>query len=245
MQTSEVLVMTAGDNPMRISIEAMQRMLLATCMGTHKRLGCKSILWLLDAEVVREKICGRLRVMSLSEVYTGTDLQWLVHVRECRVPFPLMEACTVVDFVHVEPESFALQVCTQSVGLNEKNERLKWEVSVWFDDIPVVAGGGANVEIPTSAMRVKTNAAEMQESFKLSDDAVNLMVSPLRGMLLGDTGREIEMHGGMWGLYSVKVALQPAKEGVGMSSRLGIYVQNMLLMPQEDEDYQFLYEMVD
>jgi hypothetical protein len=243
MQTSGVLVRTAGDNPIGVAIEMMQNMLLATCMGTHARLGCKSLLWLLDAEILRDQICVGLRVMSLSQVYTGTGLQWLVVVRECQVPFPLMQACTVVDFVHVEPESFVLQVCTQSVDLNEKNERLKWEVSVWFDDIAVVAGGGKNLDIPTSAMRVKTNAVEMQESFNLSDDAVKLMVSPLWGVIVGDTGREIMMQGGMWGLYCMKMGLEPARGGIEMSSRLGLYVQNMELLPTEDNDYQFLYAL--
>lgn len=242
MQTSEVLVMTAGDNPMWSAIEAMQGMLLVTCMGTHKRLGCKSPLWLLDGEVLREQICGRLGAMSLSQVYSRTELQWLVQVRECLVPFPLMEACTVVDFVHVQPESFVLQVCTQSVALNAQNERLKWEVSVWFDDIGVVAGGGTNLQIPTSAMRIQTNATEMQESFNLSDDVVQLMLSPLSGSVYGDTGREIVMHGGSWGLYCMKVALEPAKAGIEMSSRLGLYVQNIHLF-NEDEDYEFLYQL--
>jgi len=242
MQTSEVLVRTAGDDPMGIAIEAMQSMLLATCMGTHARLGDQSLLWLLDAEILRDKICDGLRVMSLSQVYTGTGLQWLVVVRECRVPFPLMQACTVVDLVHVEPGSFVLQLCTQSVDMNEKNERLKWEVSVWFDEIAVVAGGKKNVDIPTSAMRVKTNAVEMQESFNLSDDAVKLMKSPLWGVIVGDTGREIMMQGGEWGLYCMNVELEPAREDIEMSSRLGLYVQNMELLP-EDEEYQYLYAL--
>jgi hypothetical protein len=242
METSEVLVRTAGDNPMGSAIEAMQGVLLATCMGTHKRLGCKSPLWLLDAEVLRDKICGGLRVMSLSQVYTGTEVEWLVQVRECHVPFPLMEAYTVVDFVHVEPGSFVLQVCTQSVALNAQNERLKWEVSVSFDDIAVVAGGETNLEIPTSAMRVQTNAAEMQESFNLSDDAVELMVMPLCGSVYGGTGREIAMHGGRWGLYCMKMALVQAKAGIEMSSRLGLYVQNMELF-NGDEDYELLYQL--
>lgn len=241
-ETNEVLAMTTGDNPMGSAIKMMQEMALATVMGTHERLGFTSVLRALDPDVLRREICAGLLVTSLTQVYVRTGLEWLVGVREMHVPFPLMQACSVVNLVRMETEGFVLQVCTASVARNAQNEQLKWEVSVYFDEIEVAAGGPTHVEIPKSAMRVKTNAVEMQESFNLSDDAVELMVSPLWGVVYGDSGREIQMHGGQWGLYCMNLLLDPALPGVTMSSYLGMYVQNLM---HGDEETLGMYEMQD
>lgn len=226
-ETSEVLVMTAYDNPMGSAIEAMQAMVLATLMGTHGRLGCASVLQVLDPEVLRREVCERLLAMTLTQVYLRTGLEWLVRPRELNVPFPLMPRFAIVDLIKTETEGFVLKVSSSSVESNANNERLEWEVSVHFDEIGVVSGGPTHVEIPKSAMHLKTNAPKMQKSFNLSDEAVDLMVSPLWGVVYGDSGRDIQMHGGQWGLYSMNLLLDPAMPGVVMSSRLPMYVHNL------------------
>lgn len=240
-ETSEILTMSPCENPPGSAIAEMQQMVLAACMGTHRRLGCQSGLWLLDENIIRDKICGPLSVMSLSESYARcTQCEWLVEVKALNVPFPLMAGYTVVDLIKTndmpETTSYKLNVARKSVEDDGNGKHLTWTLTLCFDDIPV-AIGDTDMRIPSSAMRVETNATEMQETFALSDDAVELMTAPLWGIVCGSSGREIQIHGGRWDVYGITVVLEAIPTGMSMS-RLPLYVHNLVLVRDMFEEME-------